>query len=490
MAIRVALTHSSRYRYDRDGQLQPHVVRLRPAPHCRTPILAYSLRITPEDHFLNWQQDPVRQLPGAAGLPQAGARADVEVDLVAEMTAINPFDFFVEEYAENLPLPVRGLAGARAGALQRRRGRPTRGSARSSRRCTASTRAPDAATSTSSSTSTATSHSALRYDMRMEPGVFEPEETLVRGHGSCRDFAWLEVELLRRLGYAARFVSGYSIQLKPDVKPLDGGPAGVAEDIADLHAWVEVYLARRRLDRPRRDQRPAGRGGAHPAGRHRRAPTAAAISGSFTFNAKKEDDRSKRRRPSRCASSGWSKTPRVTKPYREESVGGDQSPSAARVDQRLSSGYDVRLTMGGEPTFVSIDDRDAPEWNIAALGDGEAAAGRQAVRGGCARGSRRAASCTTARASGTRASRSPAGRYAIYFRKRRRAASGPTPRSSRGARAEPGHQPRRRRPRAGSSRRSPTGSGSARSWRMPAYEDAFYYLWRERRLPVNVNVLE
>src|SRR5450432_1508552 len=103
MSIRVALTHTTRYRYDRLVSLQPHVVRLRPAPHCRTPIVSYSLRVVPAEHFLNWQQDPFGNYQARLAFTKPTRELQVEVDLVAEMVALNPFDFFVEDYAEKHP---------------------------------------------------------------------------------------------------------------------------------------------------------------------------------------------------------------------------------------------------------------------------------------------------------------------------------------------------------------------------------------------------
>jgi uncharacterized protein (DUF2126 family) len=486
MAIRVALTHSSRYRYDREVVLQPHVVRLRPAPHSRTPIVSYSMQVTPEDHFLNWQQDPFGNYQARLVFNKPARELTVEVDLVAEMIALNPFDFFVEEYAENFgfryeaslarelaPYSIQSAPDARFGALieevHSKYARPGR-------------RNIDVLVDINRDIS-----QRLRYDLRMEPGVFEPEETLVRGHGSCRDFAWLEVELLRRLGYATRFVSGYSIQLKPDVKPLDGGPAGVTEDVADLHAWVEVYLPGAGWIGLDPTSGLFSGEGHIPLAATAWPSTAAAISGSFTFNAKSEDDRVEEKATFAMRVQRVVETARVTKPYRDDQWAAIDA-LGARVDQDLQR-YDVRLTMGGEPTFVSIDDRDAPEWNIAALGDGK----------------RRLADKLARR---LRARFAPGGlmhhgqgkwypgellprwAYAVYFR-----------RDGEPVWTDPAlfaQEPEPSRPTSRADRMAAQGFVTALAGRLglaedlaqAAYEDAFYYLWRERRLPINVNVLE
>src|SRR5439155_19017625 len=164
----------------------------------------------------------------------------VEVDLVADLVALNPFEFFLDDDAEHFPFAYdateerdlrsyleRVPSGARMEQLV---GRIRDDVVRTGRRTL------DVLVDLNQLL-----QRILRYDIRMEPGVFTPEETLERGHGSCRDFAWLLCNVLRHLGIAARFVSGYSIQLVPDQKPLEGA-AGVAQDCTDLHAWAEAYL--------------------------------------------------------------------------------------------------------------------------------------------------------------------------------------------------------------------------------------------------------
>ncbi|HHW77608.1 MAG TPA: transglutaminase family protein, partial [Xanthomonadaceae bacterium] len=236
MAIRVALHHQTSYRFDRPVGVSPHVVRLRPAPHARTPIHAYSLEIEPARHFINWMQDPFGNFQARLVFPDKIRELAITVDLVAEMTVINPFDFFVEDYAEkygfdyeptlrreltpylevqeNGPLLRDWLAGVNREpvrivdflvALNRQLNRD------------------------------------IAYIIRLEPGVQTCEETLEKRSGSCRDSAWLLVQILRRLGLAARFVSGYLIQLTADVRALDG-PSGPEADFTDLHAWAEIFV--------------------------------------------------------------------------------------------------------------------------------------------------------------------------------------------------------------------------------------------------------
>ncbi|MGH8689569.1 MAG: DUF2126 domain-containing protein, partial [Burkholderiales bacterium] len=339
-------------RYGRPIKVGPQVVRLRPAPHARTPILAYSQRVTPAKHFVNWQQDPQSNWLARLVFPEPVPELRIEVDLVAEMSVINPFDFFLEPSADNFPFRYdESQLHELAPYLLRDALTP-----RFKRYLEAVPRAPRRTVDFLVDLNLRLSK-AVRYIVRMEPGVQTPEETLSLASGSCRDSGWLLVQLLRHLGIAARFVSGYLIQLKPDVKSLDG-PAGTEVDFTDLHAWCEAYLPG------------AGWVGLDPtsglfAGEGHiplacspEPGSAAPITG---LTEKAEVEFSHRMRVDRI----W-EAPRVTKPYTEEQWA-EIDALGARVDADLAA-CDVRLTMGGEPTFVSADDREGAEWNTEATG--------------------------------------------------------------------------------------------------------------------------
>ncbi len=363
MSIRVALNHKTEYTYDRLVDLQPHVVRLRPAPHCRTPILSYSLSVKPAGHFLNWQQDPYSNYVARLVFPKPAMTFSVEVDLVAEMTAINPFDFFIEESAEKSPFvyePI--LARELAPYLETAPAGPQLQAlitAHHHRNC----RTIDYLVAINTDL-----QKRISYLIRMEPGVQTCEETLTSGSGSCRDSAWLMVQLLRHLGLAARFVSGYLIQLVADMAALDG-PSGPQHDFTDLHAWAEVYLPGAGwIGLDPTSGLLAGEGHI-PLACAAEPITAAPITGRYLWTrhaAKGDDDACVEDFSVSMSVTRILEVPRVTKPYTVEQW---QTIDALgdRVDRRLLD-LDVRLTMGGEPTFVSIDDRDAPEWNTAALG--------------------------------------------------------------------------------------------------------------------------
>ncbi|MFA6014491.1 MAG: transglutaminase family protein [Gallionellaceae bacterium] len=355
MTIRVALNHQTTYTFDRSIKVWPHEIRLRPAAHCRTPILAYSLSVEPDKHFLNWQQDPFGNWVARLVFPEPAKELKITVDLVADMTVINPFDFFMDEYAENFPF-------AYPETLQRELGPYLEA---------------DSLTPLLANWITGTKSellgSKLRtidmlvginqrvkntvgYIVRLEAGVQTPEQTLELQRGSCRDSAWLLVQALRHLGLAARFASGYLIQLKADIKALDG-PSGTEHDFTDLHAWTEVYIPG------------AGWIGLDPTsgllageGHIPLACTALPSSAAPVIGA---TDVCETQFDFSMLVTRIHEDPRVTQPYTQTQW---QSilDLGFQVDEELKQ-QDVRLTMGGEPTFVSIDDMDGEEWNYTAL---------------------------------------------------------------------------------------------------------------------------
>ncbi len=310
----------------------------------------------------------------------------------------------------------------------------------------------------------------VSYVVRMEPGVWTPEETLAAGKGSCRDSAWLLVQLLRQLGYAARFVSGYLIQLVADVKPLEG-PEGPTADFCDLHAWAEVYLPGAGwvgLDPT--SGLMAGEGHI-PLAATPDPQSAAPISGlvepcetEFGFDMKLTRVR---------------ETPRVTKPY-TEAQWQDILAMGAAVDRSLARG-DIRLTMGGEPTFVSASDFEAAEWTTDALGPTKQRLARRLMRRLQPLWSPGAA---LQNVFGKHYPGEQLPRWALYSHWR---ADGEAIWRDPGLFAED------------EDNEGATAADAARfcgalaerlqvdpSLVRPAYEDVHYYLWREHRLPANV----
>lgn len=353
MSIRVALHHRTEYHFDRPVSLSPHVLRLRPAPHVRTPLHQYSLQIEPADHFINWQQDPFGNHLARVVFPNKTRKLVVDVALVAELVSVNPFDFFLEEYAEQFPFAYPDQLHKELAPYFEITDRGPLLKKWLDEVPQKSEKLVDFLVELNMRL-----NQDIAYNIRMEPGIQPCEETLKIKRGSCRDSAWVLVQVMRHLGLAARFVSGYLVQLAPDIESLDG-PSGPNKDFTDLHAWAEVYVPG------------AGWIGLDPTsglfageGHIPLACTPAPVSAAPIEGATDQCDVEfsfindvVRVR----------EDPRVTKPYSEEQWASVLA-LGEQVDTHIQDN-DIRLTMGGEPTFVSTDDMDSAQWNTDALGE-------------------------------------------------------------------------------------------------------------------------
>ncbi len=469
MSIRVGINHKSLYRYDRLVGLSPHIFRLRPAVHCRTPIEAYSLKIEPEEHFINWQQDPFGNYQARVVFLQPTHALSVEVDLIADMTVINPFDFFLEASAEHYPFFYEAqLKQELTPFLEVKENGPllTAWLANIPR---TKKKFNDFLVDINRSLS-----EHIKYTIRMEPGVQSCEETLEKQIGSCRDTGWLLVQILRHLGLAARFVSGYLVQLVADQKPVTG-PAGPPQDFTDLHAWCEVYAPG------------AGWIGLDPtsgllAGEGHIPlacvpdPVSAAPVTGYTDPCETEFTYSN-------TVQRIHEDPRVTKPY-TETQWADINTLGQQVDEDIIQN-DIRLTMGGEPTFVSVDDTEGAEW------DTEADSPRKRELG-------------AGLLQRLRDSFGPGG--VLYYGQGKWYPGEPLPRWKFGCFWRKDGVPVWGNGKLLAEPHKDYGFGSQDAERfihrlaerlklspdkvVPAYEDALFFLWTEDRLPVNINPLE
>ena len=470
MSVYISIKHKTEYHFDRNVSLGPHIIRLRPAPHVRTPVHHYGLHVAPEEHFINWQQDPFGNYLARLVFPEKTKKLTIEVGLVAELVTINPFDFFLEESAQSFPFEYDQQTQKE---LQPYFEVTEKGSLLN--KWLKGVSKKETPTVDFLVALNARLQGDIGYNVRMEPGIQSCEETLKKATGSCRDSAWLLVQIMRHLGLAARFVSGYLVQLTADQKSLDG-PSGPEADFTDLHAWTEVYIPG------------AGWVGLDPTsglfageGHIPLACTpdpvsAAPIEGAtdkceVEFEFVNEVTRIR-------------EDPRVTKPYSEEQWQEVMS-LGEKVDQELKDN-DVRLTTGGEPTFVSIDDMDSAQWNTAALGEHKRERAEVLFR---KMWKRFASGGALHYGQGKWYPGEPLPRWALncYWRE-----DGKAVWHSPSLLADP------------SDENGKADSESARAFSAmlamqlgvnpafasPGYEDGLYYLWKEGTLPENVDVLD
>ena len=474
MTIRVALNHTTEYAFDKPINIHPHILRLRPATHYRNKIISYSLKIDPEEHYINWQQDPFGNFQARLVFPEKASKLKFEIEVIIDMNAINPFDFFVEDSAQHFPFEYDELL---LKELQ-----PFLEVKESGPRLQAwveqfKAELADKEELTINDFMVLVNQKVqqqIGYNIRLEPGVQSCEETLTINKGSCRDTAWLLIQILRHLGLASRFASGYLVQLKSDQKSLDG-PSGPEEDFTDLHAWCEIYIPG------------AGWVGLDPTsgllaseGHIPLACTASPESAAPITGATDECE----------VEFSYSNTvariledPRVTRPYRPEQWEAIQA-LGAQVDQRLLE-QDVRLTMGGEPTFVAADDMESEQWSTEALGDEKLRRSAQLLT---RLKEQFGPTGITHFGQGKWYPREPIRRWAMgcFWRNDGGAIwNDPSLLASFDQEASlPQDLPKR------FATQLAQNLGVATEHAQELYEDAFYYAWKEQRLPANLNPYE
>ena len=353
MSIKVNLNHQLIYSFNRSIILGPHQLGLRPSPHCRTPIQSYSLKIEPQEHHITWQQDLYGNFISKVNFPQSTDKLKIEVDIIAKLQPINPFDFLLASYAEKYPFVYENQLNKELSSFLE-----ITESGKLLQQWVNKNRETEAYTINFITSINQQLSQDINYEIRLEAGIQTCEETLKKKIGSCRDTAWLLVQILRHCGLAARFVSGYLIQLKQDIPSIDG-PSGPKSDNADLHAWAEVYLPG------------AGWIGLDPT------------SGFFTAEGhiplvctpEPTAANPVRGTAEPCESnlefsvtvSRYQEKPRPTKPY-SEAEWQKIDALGREIDEKLQR-WGIGLTIGGEPTFISIDDFESPQWRVEALGD-------------------------------------------------------------------------------------------------------------------------
>lgn len=366
--MRVLIQHHSLYRYPSPAALGPHLIRLRPANHTKARIESYALQIA-QDSDIRWQQDPYGNHVARAliGKGERVPALDISVELAVEIRPINPFDFFTDEECEDAPFAYPSSLRVDVSPFLDREHASFRGGKRFLgflAELPARGRTVPLIVEINRLV-----NQWIKYVIRDDPGIWTPEETLEAGRGSCRDMAVLLVAALRSRGLAARFASGYLVQLK-DEGMIPDEPKGVSRDVVDLHAWAEVFI-------------PGGgwigldptsgllAGEGHiPLACTAVPALAAPIEGTSDTRATGVHFESSVGR--------LGHEPRPTEPY-EERVWQALLAAGDRVDQAITSAGLV-LTSGGEPTFNSREHPSLPEWNGAALGATKTEQGLRLIR--------------------------------------------------------------------------------------------------------------
>lgn len=470
MSIHVAIKHSTAYHYDKLVEMSPQVIRLRPAPHTRTPVVGYSLKIYPENHFINWQQDPFGNYLARVVFHEKIKEFKVDVEVIADMKVINPFDFFMEESANTFPFEYdEQLKKELAPYLVVTEDGPMLTSWVEELKEFEGSNTVDFLVAANQKL-----YNQLEYSIRLEPGIQTPQETFEKNIGSCRDFAWVLVQGLRKIGLATRFVSGYLVQLKADKKVLDG-PSGPEEDFTDLHAWCEVYVPGAGwIGMDATSGLFAGEGHI-PLCCTPESSSASPITGytspaEVTFSYENEVFR-------------VHEDPRVTKPYTDAQWEKVEALGSA-VEDKLQKG-DVRLTMGGEPTFVSKYDMESDQWNTDADGEDKRRMAFELAENVANELGKSTALIHNGQGKWYPGEPVPRWQYGIYWRKdgtpfikNSEAYANPT--------IDYGYT---HRDAEALMQRVTATLGLPSKNIQPAYEDVFYYLWQEDNLPVNIDPL-
>jgi len=354
--LRLLIQHQSVYRYPTPASFGPHQVRLRPASHARARIENYTLKV-PSEAAVRWQQDPsgnhVAHLAFKKGtrLPAL----EITVELAVDIRPVNPFDFFIDPRCEVIPFAYPAeLSRDLAPFLER--GDPELATGEQFEALLAAMPKSEPTVPFLVAANQLV-HGALRYVIREEPGIWTPEETLKNGRGSCRDQAVLLMALLRARGLASRFASGYLVQLQ-DEGMLPGEPKGVSKDVADLHAWTEVFLPG------------GGWVGLDPTSGlfcgEGHIPLASVARPALGSPVEGTADRAAESISFSMKIARLGDEVRPTAPFPDEAWG-ELLDGADAADAVLRAAG-LALTSGGEPTFNSRDHAEKPEWNGDALG--------------------------------------------------------------------------------------------------------------------------